>query len=79
MTTYLTKTGLLVVREDAAFFTSNSGEFRSLATDEDDGDFLQDALEEIIINADPVRRESGRMQLHTKLATMKIPYCLPKP
>lgn len=31
MKTYLTKTGLLVIRDDASFFTSNSGEFRRLA------------------------------------------------
>ena len=39
MKTYLTKTGLLVVRDDASFFTSNNGEFRRLATD-DEVDYL---------------------------------------
>lgn len=32
MKTYLTKNGLLVVREDAAFFTANDGTFRRLAS-----------------------------------------------
>ena len=35
MKTYLTKNGLLVVRDDAAFFTNNSGEFRRLASQDE--------------------------------------------
>lgn len=72
MKTYLTKNGLLVVREDASFFTSNSGEFRRLAT-ADEVFYLTDFLEEITIHSGPVMRETGRKQFKGKLETMEIP------
>ena len=43
MKTYLTKNGLLVVRDDAAFFTNNSGEFRRLAS-QDEVEYLTDVM-----------------------------------
>lgn len=49
MKTYLTKTGLLVVREDANFFTSNDGEFRRLATD-DEVFYLKQRLAEVSLD-----------------------------
>lgn len=42
--TYLTRTGLLVVRNDVSFFTSNDGEFRRLATD-DEVDYLTSEID----------------------------------
>lgn len=72
MKTYLTKQGLLVVRDDASFFTSNSGEFRRIAT-ADEVEYLTDFLQEISIHSGPIMRETGRKQFHTKLERMEIP------
>lgn len=73
MKTYLTKTGLLVVRDDASFFTSNNGEFRRLATD-DEVEHLKEVLEEVFIERhDPHSLEIRTRLLYHKLTTMKIP------
>lgn len=72
MKTYLTKNGLLVVREDASFFTSNSGEFRRIAT-ADEVDYLISFLEEVSIKADPIMRKEGRKQFPAKLENMVVP------
>jgi len=72
MKTYLTRQGLLVVRDDVSFFTSNSGEFRRIATD-DEVDDLTSCLQEITIHSDPIKREAGRKRLQAKLATFILP------
>lgn len=64
MKTYLTRQGLLVVREDASFYTGNDGTFRRLATD-DEVEYLTNEVGLPLIEVDILFR--------SKLRHMEIP------
>lgn len=78
MKTYLTRQGLLVVRDDASFFTSNSGEFRQLATADEVEYLVNYPLTEVKLGNQVAygvraRRRKCDVTLRDILANMEIP------
>lgn len=70
MKLYLTENGLLVVRDDVSFFTSNSGEFRRVAT-QDEVEYLRGQL--VPIDMQYEKGAAGRLSSFVSKLCREVP------